>query len=84
MHNKHVVDVVYFDFGNAFDTVRHVSLITKLQAYGIDGTLLSIITDFLTDRSQRVLLRNGMSAFCKVVSGVPQGSVLGPLLFYYT
>jgi len=83
LRNDHVVDVVYFDFAKAFDTVSHVKLklISKLQAYGIDGTLLSITTDFLTDRSQRVVLRSGTSAFSKVVSGVRQGSVLGPLLF---
>jgi len=46
--NKHVVDVVYFDFAKAFNTVSHVKLISKLQAYGIDETLLSIIIDFLT------------------------------------
>jgi len=56
LRNKHVDDVVYFDFAKAFYTVSHVKLISKLQAYGTDGTLLSIITDFLTDRSQRVLL----------------------------
>ena len=71
LRNKYVVDVVYFNFAKAFDfdTVSHVKLISKLQAYGIDGTLLSI--DFLTDRSQRVVLRAGTSAFSKVVSGVP-------------
>jgi len=81
LRNKHVANVVYFDFVKEFYTVSHVKLISKLQAYGIDGTLLSIITDFLTDRSQRVVLRAGTSAFSKVVSGVPQGSVLDPLLF---
>jgi len=81
LRNKHVDDVVYFDFAKAFYTVSHVKLISKLQAYGTDGTLLSIITDFLTDRSQRVVLHAGTSAFSKVVSGVPQGSVLDPLLF---
>ena len=77
MRNKHVVDVVYFDFAKAFDTVSHVKLISKLQAYGIDGILLSIIIDFLADRSQRVVLRAGMSAFSKVVSLVHYS-------FYYT
>jgi len=83
LRNKLVVDVVYFDFTKAFDIVRlsHVKLISKLQAYGVDETLLSIIIDFLTNRSQRVVLRAGTSAFSKVVSGAPQGSVLGPLLF---
>ena len=81
LHNKHVVDVVYFDFAKAFDTVSHVKLISKLQAYVTDGTLLSTIIDFLTDRSQGVVLRAGTSSFSKVVSGVLQGSVLGPLLF---
>jgi len=71
LRNKHVVDVVYFDFAKVFDTVSHVKLISKLQAYGTDRTLRSIIIDFLTDRSQRVVLRAGTSAFSKVVSGVP-------------
>ena len=62
-------------------TVNHGKLIHKLQAYGVDGNLLSLITDFLGGRSQRVILPGGASTWKSVFSGVPQGSILGPLLF---
>ena len=71
----------YFDFCNAFDSVPHYRLITKLENYGVTGPMLNIIKDFLSDRTMRTMVRGSYSKHYKVVSGVPQGSVLGPLLF---
>ena len=81
LKNCNIVDAVYFDIAKAFDTVSHAKLIHKLQAYGVDGNLLSLITDFLGGRSQRVSLPGGASTWQSVLSGVLQGSVLGPYYF---
>ena len=73
--------MVFCDVSKAFDRVWHKGLIFKLRQYGIDGDLLNWISDYLDDRKQRVVIRSFMSSFKRVDAGVPQGSVLGPLLF---
>ncbi|XP_072014972.1 uncharacterized protein [Amphiura filiformis] len=75
------VDIIFLDYAKAFDSVPHKRLINKLKAYGFNGKVLNWIEDFLMGRSQTVTVRNATSNQADVLSGVPQGSVLGPLLF---
>ena len=75
------VDILYFDFKKAFDRVPHNRLILKLQCLGIDGKVLDVIKDFLIGRTFRVSVQGEFSSFKDIFSGIPQGSVLGPLLF---
>ena len=72
---------VFLDISKAFDNVWHKGLIYKLQENGISGELLNIIVDFLNNRKQRVVLNGQSSNWVDVKAGVPQGSIMGPLLF---
>jgi len=80
--SKHLsTDIVYVDFSRAFDSIVFSKALTKIAALGIDGKLLQWISAFLHNRQQCVVIENCFSGVAEVISGVPQGSVLGPVLF---
>ena len=73
------LDAIIIDFSKAFDLVHHDRLVKKLQPSGVDSRVVVWIREFLIDRSQRVRIGRHYSEEVRVTSGVPQGSVLGPL-----
>ena len=81
MNNKKCVDIIYIDFAKAFDVVSHEKLLFKLKSYGISNKIIKWFYNFLSNRSQITRVENSFSNSSIVKSGVPQGSVLGPILF---
>ena len=79
--NGEKVGVIFMDLSKAFDTINHSLLLAKLKAYGFSNQALSLLQSYLCNRFQRSIINGSFSSWNKAITGVPQGSVLGPLLF---
>ena len=81
MDEKMITKLIFLDVSKAFDKVWHRGLIHKMERLGIRGQLLEFFKDYLSDRQQRVALKGTLSSWTTIKAGVPQGSILGPILF---
>ena len=81
LNEKKDVRIVFCDQSKAFDKVWHDGLLYKMKTFGIEGALHDWFVNYLQNRRQRVAIKNGLSPWCNIKAGVPQGSILGPLLF---
>ena len=81
LDNKGFCGVLLTDLSKALDCLDHGLLIAKMKAYGFDNNALLLIHSYLTNRYQRVSINSNYSSWSEILKGVPQGSILGPLLF---
>ena len=81
LDNHGYAGAILMDLSKAFDTINHELLLAKLYAYGFDKKALRLIRSYLTERWQRTKINKSFSSWTELLQGVPQGSVLGPLLF---
>ena len=84
IENNKLTCGIFLDISKAFDTIDHNILLSKLHIYGIRGNTLNWIMNYLFNRHQFVSTNNTSSSFLRIDCGVPQGSILGPILFHYT